>query len=68
MNLIVNGSELTAEDRLTVASLVALVAPDRAERGTAVALNGTVVPRVEWQSTMLSEGDRVEVLHAIGGG
>ena len=68
MNLTVNGSELSAEASLTIALLVARVAPGREERGTAVALNGTVVPKGEWSSTMLSEGDRIEVLHAIGGG
>ena len=37
-------------------------------RGVAVALDGEVVIRGEWPSTVLSEGARVEVLGAIGGG
>ncbi len=68
MKLIVNGSSLDADDRATVASLVDRVAPGRAQRGTAVAVNGEVVPRTEWVATRLSDGDRIEVLHAIGGG
>ena len=67
MKLVVNGSLEVVDDR-TVAELVERVAPGRGERGTAVALNGEVVPRGEWQSATLNEGDRVEVLHAIGGG
>jgi sulfur carrier protein len=36
--------------------------------GVAAALNETVVPRAQWPSTPLSEGDRVEVLTAVQGG
>ncbi len=41
---------------------------DRALRGVAVALEGEVVPRNRWQTTELTEGQRVEVLAAIQGG
>ncbi len=41
--------------------------PD-APRGVAVAVDGEVVPRGEWEGTVLSEGQRVEVLAAIQGG
>lgn len=34
----------------------------------AVDLNGAIVSKVSWQSTRLSSGDRVEIVHAIGGG
>lgn len=34
----------------------------------AVDLNGAIVSKVAWQSTRLSSGDRVEIVHAIGGG
>jgi sulfur carrier protein len=40
----------------------------RGERGIAVALNGEVVARTKWNDVQLTEGDRVEVLGAIGGG
>ncbi|MDQ0990401.1 sulfur carrier protein ThiS [Streptomyces sp. V3I7] len=39
-----------------------------APAGVAAALNETVVPRAEWPSTALAEGDRVEVLTAVQGG
>ena len=39
-----------------------------APSGVAAALNETVVPRAEWPSTALREGDRVEVLTAVQGG
>lgn len=38
------------------------------QRGIAVALNGQVVPRAEWQNTRISKGDRVEIVRALPGG
>ena len=37
-------------------------------RGVAVALDGEVVPRGEWASTEVREGQQVEVLRAVQGG
>jgi thiamine biosynthesis protein ThiS len=34
----------------------------------AVELNGVVVPRSRWLSTVLCDNDRVEVVHFVGGG
>ncbi len=36
--------------------------------GTAVALNGAVVPRKEHGTAMLADGDLVEVIRAVAGG
>jgi len=41
---------------------------DAGARGVAVAVDGEVVPRAEWDSLVLSEGARVEVLSAMQGG
>ncbi|MDD7967333.1 sulfur carrier protein ThiS [Actinomycetospora lemnae] len=38
------------------------------ERGVAVAVDGTVVPRASWATVQLIEGSRVEVLTAVQGG
>ena len=37
-------------------------------RGVAVALDGEVVPRGEWASTEVRDGQQVEILHAVQGG
>ena len=37
-------------------------------RGVAVALDGEVVPRGEWATTELRDGQQLEVLHAVQGG
>jgi sulfur carrier protein len=37
-------------------------------RGIAVAVDGEVVPRDRWDDVALSDGQRVEVVHAVQGG
>ena len=34
----------------------------------AVERNGEIVPRALWAGTMVGEGDRLEVVHFVGGG
>ena len=48
------------------AVVLAAGAPDG--RGVAVAVDGEVVPRGEWATTELRDGQQVEVLHAVQGG
>ena len=66
MRVIVNGDPRLIPAGTTVAELVEQVST--APRGVAVALGGTVVPRAEWPSRALADGDAVEVLTAVQGG
>ena len=68
MSAIVNGAPRALAQGVTVADLIADLGHDPAGRGIAAALNGEVVPRAAWPSTAVSDGDRVEILAAIGGG
>jgi thiamine biosynthesis protein ThiS len=34
----------------------------------AVEHNGNIVSRAEWESTGLADGDRLEIVHFVGGG
>jgi len=61
-----NGSDTELDDATTLDAVVRRYG--RGERGIAVALNGEVVGRSRWSDVKLTEGDRVEVLGAIGGG
>lgn len=62
----VNGLARDLPPGTPVTAVVAeLAAP---ERGTAVAVNGEVVPRASWADTALHDGDRIEVLTAVQGG
>lgn len=63
----VNGKD----EVLAVATLAALLedkAVDTAQRGIAVALNGSVVPRAAWGETKLGPGDSIEIVRARQGG
>jgi sulfur carrier protein len=68
VNATVNGEARALPAGATVASVLELldVAPDA--RGIAVAVDGEVVARSQWDATALHEGSTVEVLAAIGGG
>ena len=63
----INGERREVGDGATIEVAVrAAGAPDA--RGVAVALDGEVVPRGEWATTEVREGQQVEVLHAVQGG
>ncbi|MDN3239933.1 sulfur carrier protein ThiS [Glycomyces tritici] len=60
--------EVNGEAREGIATITdAVAAVTAARRGIAVALNGEVVPRSEWDRP-LTDGDAVEVLTATQGG
>jgi len=69
MKLQINGEERVFDDSPTLFTLAALIEslgmkPDR----VAVELNRDIVPRDLWPNTKLTEGDRLEVVHFVGGG
>lgn len=63
-----NGEQRELPDGATVASAVALLGVTPDARGVAAAVDREVVPRGEWEQTVLAPGARVEVLTAIQGG
>jgi len=65
MRLVIN-----AEERdLAASTLEALMAElaIKADR-VAVELNREIVPRARWSTTALQDGDRLEIVHFVGGG
>ncbi len=66
MRVIVNGVERDIREGSTLAGLIAqlTLSPER----LAVEVNQEVVRRVDWESLVISEGDRVEIVHFVGGG
>jgi thiamine biosynthesis protein ThiS len=62
----VNGESRSITDQLTLSELVEELSLSPAR--IAVELNGEVVRRDNWSETVLSEGDRLEVVHFVGGG
>jgi sulfur carrier protein len=68
VNVTVNGEPRELRESARVADAVAAVAAAAAGRGLAVAVDGEVVPRGEWDGFKLRDGQRVEVLRAVQGG
>src|SRR3954452_18127843 len=67
MKLQINGKDREFSiSPLTLAALVETLGmkPDR----VAVELNRDIVPHDRWAETSLSEGDKLEVVHFVGGG
>jgi thiamine biosynthesis protein ThiS len=64
----INGEERSFDSPtgLTLAALVEILGM-KADR-VAVELNHDIVPRNSWPETQLHEGDRLEVVHFVGGG
>ena len=66
MNLFVNGEVTAAPDSVTVvAFLERLGLP---QKGVAVERNREIVPKSAYGSTILAEGDRIEIVQFVGGG
>ncbi|HKR95391.1 MAG TPA: sulfur carrier protein ThiS [Candidatus Angelobacter sp.] len=66
MTLQINGEQRDFPDDLTVAGLVAQLGM-KTDR-VAVELNLEIVPRSNWETTALKSGDKLEVVHFVGGG
>lgn len=66
MNVLVNGVHRELAAGATVADLLAAL--DIPSTGTAVAVDGAVVPRAAHPQTVLTDGAVVEVLTAVQGG
>ncbi len=62
----VNGRRTEVAAATTVAGLLTRLGAR--PTGTAVAINGEVVPRSAWAGHTISEGDVLEVLAAVQGG
>lgn len=66
MHITLNGSPRDCPAAITVAQL--LQEAGYGDRRVAVELNHEIVPRSLHATQALSEGDQVEIVHAIGGG
>ena len=66
MNLILNGEERAFPNAIRLADLVSILGLD--PRKVAVERNLEIVPRSAYQSTPVMDGDRIEIVHFIGGG
>jgi thiamine biosynthesis protein ThiS len=66
MKLQINGEDRDFAAPLSLPALLELLGM-KADR-VAVELNRNIVPREQWANTALTDGDRLEIVHFVGGG
>jgi thiamine biosynthesis protein ThiS len=62
----VNGEPLEVEENISLPELITVLQL-KAEQ-IAVELNHQVVRRTQWEGTSLKAGDKIEIVHFVGGG
>ena len=66
MQLTINGEKREIKESKNLADLIKEL--DIQAPNFAMALNQQVVPRSKYNSTTIKENDKVEIVHAVGGG
>lgn len=65
MEVIINGEKTTLTDVNTVENLIQHL---ELNGRLAIEINRQIVPRTEYATHSLADGDVIEIVHAIGGG
>jgi sulfur carrier protein len=66
MKVIMNGEERTVPENINIEKLLEHF--ELAGRRVAIELNNNVVRRKDWPETTITEADKIEVVHFVGGG
>jgi len=66
VKILINGESREVPDDISLEQLVIQLELPR--QRIAVELNKNVVRRADWTNALLKEGDRVEIVHFVGGG
>lgn len=66
VSIIVNEERYTFDNQMTIDVLLESFDMDRSK--IAVELNLKIVPKSEYASTALNDGDQLEIVHFVGGG
>ena len=67
VTITINGETEQVETEQSLAQIVEVHVPEQSEH-LAVAVNGNVIPRGEWDSTTIKAGDELEIVQPIQGG
>lgn len=68
ITLQLNGEQHALPPNSTLIDLLSTTGIDPKANGTAIGLNGSMVPRTNWPGTTLKDGDRVDLVCAQQGG
>ena len=66
MRIVLNGESAEIADGASVETLLLQLAISR-ER-VAVELNANIVPKADYEKQLLSDDDKIEIVHFVGGG
>lgn len=66
ITVMINGERRQVPERATARSLLEYLGLD--PRGVVVELNAEIVRRTDLDHTAIDDGDRIEVVHFVGGG
>ena len=66
IQVVINGEPRDVPDGLNIAALLAHLGI-RSER-VAIERNRDILPRANWQETLVQRGDSYEIVHFVGGG
>ena len=66
MNILINGNIQQFDNNLTAAQLVEQLGLQG--RRIAMEVNQEIVPRSSYETYQFKENDKVEIIHAVGGG
>ena len=66
MQIQLNGEPRDVADNISIPEL--LVSLNLKAETVAVELNQSVIRRAQWENTMLKAGDKIEIVHFVGGG
>jgi sulfur carrier protein len=66
MQVTINGESQSFNDSITVSSLLQELG--FGDKRIAVEVNESIIPKGRHAETRLCEGDKIEIIHAIGGG
>lgn len=66
MKIFVNGEEVTLEKQINIEDLLSKFSLDK--RKIAVEKNLEIVSQSQFSDVFVNEGDRIEIIHFIGGG
>ena len=67
MNIFINGNLNQLEsDNVTILALIVML--NLTGKRLAIEKNGEIVPRSQFDSVIISDGDKLEIVGAVGGG
>ncbi|GFH63032.1 MAG: sulfur carrier protein ThiS [Candidatus Desulfovibrio kirbyi] len=66
MNVLINGKTEALPENTTLTALLTLY--DRPVKTVVMERNGQIVPMRDFDKTVLSDGDQIEIVHFVGGG